>query len=176
MIIKGTLIIISIFFVYCQYMLCPLVSFALTLPSSVIPDDEEERDFEDGQGHWKRGGTAETAGKHPREREPQVWRVPQGEWEEVFGGQDIVRHVKIWYVGRLVTVTKNLIVVLVLLLNYWIQICFCPDKRTCIWCLKSHTSNGCLVSVVSFEREAKSKQQKNTEIRKLTAEIVTIKR
>lgn len=41
---------------------------------------------------------------------------------------------------------------------------------------KKSNANGCLVSVVSFEREAKSKQQKNAEIRKLTAEIVTIKR
>lgn len=33
-----------------------------------------------------------------------------------------------------------------------------------------------LVSVVSFEREAKSKQEKNAEIKKVTAEIGTIKR
>ena len=33
-----------------------------------------------------------------------------------------------------------------------------------------------LVSVVSFEREAKSKQEKNTEIKKLTADVGTIKR
>lgn len=42
--------------------------------------------------------------------------------------------------------------------------------------LKSHTANGRLASVISFEREAKSKQQKNAEIKKLTAEIATIKR
>lgn len=42
--------------------------------------------------------------------------------------------------------------------------------------LKNHTANGLLVSVVSFEREAKSSQQKNAEIKKLTAEIATIKR
>lgn len=35
---------------------------------------------------------------------------------------------------------------------------------------------GVLSVFVSFEQEAKSKQQKNAEIRKLTAEIVTIKR
>lgn len=33
-----------------------------------------------------------------------------------------------------------------------------------------------VVSVISFEQEAKSKQQKNTEIKKLTAEIGTIER
>ncbi len=42
--------------------------------------------------------------------------------------------------------------------------------------LKSHAANGCLVSAVSFEREAKSKQEKNAEIKKLTAEIGTIKK
>lgn len=41
---------------------------------------------------------------------------------------------------------------------------------------KSYTANGCLVSVVSFEREAKSKQEKNVEVKKLTAEVGTIKR
>lgn len=41
---------------------------------------------------------------------------------------------------------------------------------------RSHTANACLVSVFSFEREAKSKQDKNAEIKKLTAEIWTVQR
>lgn len=36
--------------------------------------------------------------------------------------------------------------------------------------------NGCLVSVVSFEQEAKSKQEKSAEIKRLAAEMGTIKR
>ena len=40
--------------------------------------------------------------------------------------------------------------------------------------LKNHISNGCPVSVVSFEQEAKSKQEKNVQIKKLSAEIGNI--
>lgn len=148
----------SIFFFPCQYM----SDFAITLPSSAISDDKEVWDYEDGQGNCKRGGTAETAWKDHWERQPQLWRVPQGEREEVCGGQSIVRSINIWHAGYFWHCVKK-----------WKN--FCP-KEDMNMMFKKLSWNGCLVSVVSFEREAKFKQEKNAEIKKLTAEIGTIKR
>ena len=90
--------------------LCPSSIVSLICPYSVISDDEEEWDFEDGQGHSEGGEAAETAWKDHWERQPELRRVPQGEREEVCGGQNLVRistygiSAKLWFLKFFLTV------------------------------------------------------------------------
>lgn len=48
----------------CMALTSPPSLFALTVPPSVISDDEEIRNFADGQVHCKRGGKAENTRKN----------------------------------------------------------------------------------------------------------------
>lgn len=123
--------------------------FPVFLSATVVPAVEEKRDSDHKRDNRKWGAPSETAAKDPGEGEHHLRGISQGEREEVCGGQGIVSrrsNPQNW------TENKKVIDI--------------ANARSSLQ----------LVSFASFEQEAKAKQQKNAEIKKLTSEIQVVER